>query len=108
MKLRSNSRLHCGVRFVICKFYLTFETRQGCGKALIGAVILNALLRSTASDAFKNFDLSKKNFEEHKHKLESAVDYSSSTTTAMSGKTLTAQTPIASGNSLIFCAQTRR
>ncbi len=48
------------------------DDRQGCGKALIGAVLLDKILRSSVSDAFNKVKLSQKYFEEHKKKLGSA------------------------------------
>ncbi len=89
-----------------------FHNSQGCGKALIGAVLLDKILRSTVSDTFNKVDLSKKYFQEHKKKLESAwlveilpihfgrtdlriyrdgtksIDYGFSTTIPVKGETL--------------------
>ncbi len=88
------------------------DDRQGCGKALIGAVLLDKILRSSVSDAFNKVKLSQKYFEEHKKKLGSAwlakhfgscsactylrnyrdgtksIDYGFSTTIPVNGETL--------------------
>jgi len=86
---------------------------QGCGKALIGAVLLDKILRSTVSDTFHKVDLSKKYFKEHKNKLESAwdgtksIDYGFSTTIPVKGETLKSEAFDAKFSDLLWelCAE---
>jgi len=86
---------------------------QGCGKALIGAVILDKILRSAISETFNKIEMSKNYFEEHKKKLGSAwdgtksIDYGFSTTIPVNGETLESEAFNAKFSDLLWelCAE---
>ncbi|KLO16201.1 hypothetical protein SCHPADRAFT_848475 [Schizopora paradoxa] len=86
---------------------------QGCGKALIGAIVLDSVLRATATESFESIDIGKKYFETHKEKLDEAwngtksIDYGFSTTIPASGETLATEAANAKLSDLVLqlCAE---
>ncbi|KLO16196.1 hypothetical protein SCHPADRAFT_995295 [Schizopora paradoxa] len=86
---------------------------QGCGKALIGAIVLDSTLRATATESFESKDIGENYFETHKEKLDEewngtkSIDYDFSTTIPASGETLATEAANAKLSDLVLqlCAE---